>query len=128
MSELLRELKRDEREIEECPVPAAHLSEMLRMVDEGVISGKIAKSVFEEMYRTGKKAGEIVKEKGWVQVSDSSEIDKIIDQVLAANPKEVEAYRKGKEKLFGFFVGQVMKASQGKANPQLVNEILKKKL
>ena len=128
LSELLRELKRDEREIEECPVPAAHLSEMLRMVDEGVISGKIAKSVFEEMYRTGKKAGEIVKEKGWVQVSDSSEIDKIIDQVLAANPKEVEAYRKGKEKLFGFFVGQVMKASQGKANPQLVNEILKKKL
>jgi aspartyl-tRNA(Asn)/glutamyl-tRNA(Gln) amidotransferase subunit B len=128
LSELLRELKRDEREIEECPVPAAHLSEMLRMVDEGVISGKIAKSVFEEMYRTGKKAGEIVKEKGWVQVSDSSEIDKIIDQVLAANPKEVEAYRKGKEKLFGFFVGQVMKATQGKANPQLVNEILKKKL
>jgi aspartyl-tRNA(Asn)/glutamyl-tRNA(Gln) amidotransferase subunit B len=128
LSELLRELKRDEREIEECPVPAAHLSEMLRMVDEGVISGKIAKSVFEEMYRTGKKAGEIVKEKGWVQVSDSSEIDKIIDQVLAANPKEVEAYRKGKEKLFGFFVGQVMKATRGKANPQLVNEILKKKL
>jgi aspartyl-tRNA(Asn)/glutamyl-tRNA(Gln) amidotransferase subunit B len=128
LSELLRELKRDEREIEECPVPAAHLSEMLRMVDEGVISGKIAKSVFEEMYRTGKKAGEIVKEKGWVQVSDSSEIDNIIDQVLAASPKEVEAYRKGKEKLFGFFVGQVMKATQGKANPQLVNEILKKKL
>jgi aspartyl-tRNA(Asn)/glutamyl-tRNA(Gln) amidotransferase subunit B len=128
LSELLRELKRDEREIEECPVPAAHLSEMLRMVDEGVISGKIAKSVFEEMYRTGKKAGEIVKEKGWVQVSDSSEIDKIIDQVLAASPKEVEAYRKGKEKLFGFFVGQVMKATQGKANPQLVNELLKKKL
>jgi aspartyl-tRNA(Asn)/glutamyl-tRNA(Gln) amidotransferase subunit B len=128
LSELLRELKRDEREVEECPVPAPHLSEMLRMMDEGVISGKIAKSVFEEMYRTGKKAPEVVKEKGWVQVSDSSEIDKIIDQVLAANPKEVEAYRKGKEKLFGFFVGQVMKATQGKANPQVVNEMLKKKL
>ena len=128
MSELLRELKRDEREIEECPVPAPHLSEMLRMMEEGVISGKIAKSVFEEMYRTGKRAPEVVKEKGWVQVSDSSEIDRIIDQVLAANPKEVEAYRKGKDKLFGFFVGQVMKATQGKANPQLVNELLKKKL
>jgi aspartyl-tRNA(Asn)/glutamyl-tRNA(Gln) amidotransferase subunit B len=128
MSELLRELKRDEREIEECPVPALHLSEMLRMMEEGVISGKIAKSVFEEMYRTGKQARQIVKERGWVQVTDSSEIDRMIDQVLASNPKEVEAFRKGKEKLFGFFVGQVMKATQGKANPQLVNELLKKKL
>ena len=98
------------------------------MMEDGVISGKIAKSVFEEMYRTGKRAPEVVKEKGWVQVSDSSEIDRMIDQVLAANPKEVEAYRKGKDKLFGFFVGQVMKATQGKANPQLVNELLKKKL
>ena len=128
MSELLRELKRDEREIEECPVPARHLSEMLQMMEEGVISGKIAKSVFEEMYRTGKQAREIVKERGWVQVTDSSEIDRMIDQVLAANPKEVEAFRKGKDKLFGFFVGQVMKATQGKANPQLVNDLLKKKL
>jgi aspartyl-tRNA(Asn)/glutamyl-tRNA(Gln) amidotransferase subunit B len=128
MSELLRELKRDEREIEDCPVPALHLSEMLKMIDDGVISGKIAKNVFEEMYRSGKRAEEIVKEKGWVQVKDSSEIENIIDRVLSANPKEFEAYRKGKEKLFGFFVGQVMKATQGKANPQLVNELLKKKL
>ena len=80
------------------------------------------------MYRSGKRAEEIVKEKGWVQVKDSTEIENMIDQVLSANPKEVEAYRKGKEKLFGFFVGQVMKATQGKANPQLVNELLKKKL
>jgi aspartyl-tRNA(Asn)/glutamyl-tRNA(Gln) amidotransferase subunit B len=128
MSELLRELKRDEREIEDCPVPAPHLSEMLKMIDDGIISGKIAKSVFEEMYRSGKRAEEIVKEKGWVQVTDFTEIEKTIDQVLTANPKEVEAYRKGKEKLFGFFVGQVMKATQGKANPQRVNELLKKKL
>jgi len=128
MSELLRELKRDEREIEDCPVPALHLSEMLKMIDDGVISGKIAKNVFEEMYRSGKRAEEIVKEKGWVQVKDSTEIENMIDQVLFANPKEVEAYRKGKERLFGFFVGQVMKATQGKANPQLVNELLKKKL
>jgi aspartyl-tRNA(Asn)/glutamyl-tRNA(Gln) amidotransferase subunit B len=128
MSELLRELKRDEREIEECPVSAPHLAEMLKMIDDGIISGKIAKSVFEEMYRSGKRAEEIVKEKGWVQVTDSAEIERTVEQVLAANPKEVEAYRKGKEKLFGFFVGQVMKATQGKANPQLVNDLLKEKL
>lgn len=128
MSELLRELKRDEREIEECPVPAQNLAEMLKLIDEGLISGKIAKSVFEEMYRTGKKAEEVVKEKGWVQVTDTSAIEKSIEEILAKNPKEVEEYKKGKEKLFGFFVGQVMKATQGKANPQLVNELLKKNL
>ncbi len=128
MSELLRELKRDEREIEECPVPANHLAEMLKMIEDGTISGKIAKSVFEEMYRTGKQAPAVVKEKGWVQVTDSSEIERMIDGVLAANTKEVENYRQGKEKVFGFFVGQVMKATQGKANPQLVNDLLKKKL
>ena len=128
MSELLRELKKDEREIEECPVPALHLSELLKLIAEGTISGKIAKSVFEEMYRSGKRAEEIVLAEGWVQVSDAAELEKIVEQVLVTNSKEVEAYRKGKEKLFGFFVGQVMKATQGKANPQMVNEILKKKL
>ena len=128
MSELLRELKKDEREIEECPVPALHLSELLKLIAEGTISGKIAKSVFEEMYRSGKRAEEIILAEGWVQVSDAAELEKIVEQVLVTNSKEVEAYRKGKEKLFGFFVGQVMKATQGKANPQMVNEILKKKL
>jgi len=128
MSELLRELKRDEREIEDCPVSAPHLAEMLKMIDDGIISGKIAKSVFEEMYRSGKRAEEVVKEKGWVQVTDFAEIERIVEQVLSASPKEVEAYRKGKDKLFGFFVGQVMKATQGKASPQLVNDLLKKKL
>ena len=128
MSELLRELKRDEREIEECPVPAQNLAQLLNLIDEGLISGKIAKSVFEEMYRTGKKADEIVKEKGWVQVTDTSAIEKTVDEILTKNPREVEEYKKGKEKLFGFFVGQVMKATQGRANPQVVNELLKKKL
>ena len=128
MSELLRELKRDEREIEECPVPASNLAQMLKLIDEGMISGKIAKSVFEEMYRTGKKAGEIVKEKGWIQVTDASAIERAVAEILAQYPKEAEEYRKGREKVFGFFVGQVMKATQGKANPQLVNELLKKKL
>jgi aspartyl-tRNA(Asn)/glutamyl-tRNA(Gln) amidotransferase subunit B len=128
MSELLRELKRDEREIEECPVPAGNLGEILKMIEEGVISGKIAKSVFEEMYQTGRGAQDIVQEKGLVQVTDTSAIERAVDQVLAAHPREVEAYRKGKDKLFGFFVGQVMKATQGKANPAGVNELLKKKL
>jgi aspartyl-tRNA(Asn)/glutamyl-tRNA(Gln) amidotransferase subunit B len=128
MSELLRELKRDEREIEECPVPAENLAELLKLMDDGLISGRIAKSVFEEMYQTGKKAAEIVKEKGWVQVTDTSAIERTVEEVIAKHPKEVEEYKKGKDKLFGFFVGQVMKATQGKANPQLVNDLLKKKL
>lgn len=128
MSELLRELKRDEREIEECPIPALHLAELLRMMEEGMISGKIAKSVFEEMYQSGKRAAEIVQEKGLVQLSDAEAIAKIVDEILTTYPQEVAEYRKGKEKVFGFFVGQVMKATQGKANPRLVNEILKKKL
>lgn len=128
MSELLRELKRDDREIEECPVPAPNLARLLKLIEEGVISGRIAKSVFEEMYHTGKTAEEVVKEKGWVQMTDTSAIEKAIDEILAKNPKEVEEYKKGKEKLFGFFVGQVMKTTHGKANPQIVNELLKKKL
>lgn len=128
MSELLRELKKDEREIEECPVPAQHLAELLRLIDTGVISGKIAKSVFEEMYQSGKRAEEIVREKGLIQLSDAEAITKIVEDILIAHPQEVQEYKKGKEKVFGFFVGQVMKATQGKANPRLVNEILKKKL
>ena len=128
MSELLRELKKDEREIEECPVPAENLAALLRLIDEGVISGKIAKSVFEEMYQTGQKAEEIVKAKGLTQLSDAEAITKLVEDILAAHPQEVAEYRQGKEKVFGFFVGLVMKATQGKANPRLVNEILKKKL
>jgi aspartyl-tRNA(Asn)/glutamyl-tRNA(Gln) amidotransferase subunit B len=128
MSELLRELKKDEREIEECPVPAENLAALLRLIDEGVISGKMAKSVFEEMYQTGQKAEEIVKAKGLSQLSDAEALTKLVEDILAAHPKEVAEYRQGKEKVFGFFVGQVMKATQGKANPRLVNKILKKKL
>ncbi len=128
MSELIRELKRDEREIEACPVTPAHLAELLQLIDTGVVSGKIAKSVFEEMYRSGKAPKVIVEEKGLVQVKDEGAIDALIDAVLAENPKETEDYRAGKEKLFGFFVGQVMKKSKGKANPQMVNDALRKKL
>jgi aspartyl-tRNA(Asn)/glutamyl-tRNA(Gln) amidotransferase subunit B len=93
-----------------------------------MISGKIAKDVFEEMYQTGERPDKIVKEKGWTQILDTDEIDKVIKKVMQSNPKQVEDYNKGKEKLFGFFVGEVMKETKGKANPKLVNELLKEKL
>jgi aspartyl-tRNA(Asn)/glutamyl-tRNA(Gln) amidotransferase subunit B len=128
MGELLRALKEDNREIADCPVTPSLLAEMLKLVESGTISGKIAKTVFDEMYKTGKEPAKIVEEKGLVQVSDTGAIEKIIDEVLASDPDKVADYRGGKEKLFGFFVGQVMKASKGKANPALVNEILLEKL
>ncbi len=95
---------------------------------EGVISGRIAKDVFEIMFQSGKGAAEIVKEKGLEQVSDVQELDALINKILAENPGQVAAYKAGKVKLIGFFVGQVMKATGGKANPGVVNDILKKKL
>jgi aspartyl-tRNA(Asn)/glutamyl-tRNA(Gln) amidotransferase subunit B len=128
MGELLRELKKDEREIDQCPVTPQHLAEMLKMIKEGTISGKIAKDVFEEIYRTGDHPAKIVKEKGWTQIVDRGEIERAIQRVIETNPKLVEDYQKGKEKLFGFFVGEVMKETKGKANPQLLNELLKEKL
>ena len=128
MAELMRELKKDERDIAECPVTPTHLANMLKMIEDGTISGKIAKTVFEEMYRTGKDAEAIVKEKGLIQVTDEGIIQRYIEDVINENPEQVEAYKHGKEKLFGFFIGKVMKKSKGKANPKLVNEILKKRL
>lgn len=128
MGELLGALKSDDREITDCPITPSLLGEMLRLIKDGTISGKIAKTVFEEMYRTGKDASRVVKEKGLVQVTDHGVIEEAIGRVLEANPDLLEAYQKGKEKLFGFFVGQVMKETRGKANPQLVNELLKKRL
>ena len=98
------------------------------MIQEGTISGKIAKDVFEEMYRTGEHPEKIVRDKGWVQILDAGEIERAIERAIEGNPKQVEDYRKGREKLFGFFVGEVMKQTKGKANPKLVNEILRKKL
>jgi aspartyl-tRNA(Asn)/glutamyl-tRNA(Gln) amidotransferase subunit B len=128
MGEVLRALKEDSREISDCPVSPRLLTDMLQLIEKGTISGKIAKTVFDEMYKTVKEPAVIVKEKGLVQVTDTAAIEKIIDDVLAAEASQVEAYRSGKDKLFGFFVGQVMKASKGKANPAMVNELLLKKL
>lgn len=128
MSELLRELKRDEREIEQCPVTPKHLAGMLSMIKNGTISGKIAKVVFEEMYKTGQAPEKIVKDKGWFQILDQNEIESTVERVLDAYSQQVEEYKKGKEKIFGFFIGEVMKQTEGKANPKLVNKILKKRL
>jgi aspartyl-tRNA(Asn)/glutamyl-tRNA(Gln) amidotransferase subunit B len=128
MSELMRELKRDDCEIEACPVAPDNLAELLQLVDKGTVSGKLAKAVFEQMYATGKRAGAIVEEKGLVQVKDEGTIESIVDEVLAENPSEVERYKAGNDKLIGFFVGQIMKKTKGKANPKLANEILSKKL
>jgi aspartyl-tRNA(Asn)/glutamyl-tRNA(Gln) amidotransferase subunit B len=128
MGELMRLLNADSREIEACPLTPERLAGMVKMIDGGVISTKIAKTVFEEMYQTGKDAETVVREKGLVQVSDTGAIEQIIGEVIKANPAQHADYKAGKEKLFGFFVGQVMKASKGKANPELVNQLLKKKL
>ncbi|MBI4621250.1 MAG: Asp-tRNA(Asn)/Glu-tRNA(Gln) amidotransferase subunit GatB [Desulfobacterales bacterium] len=128
MVELLRRLKTDDRDIEECPVSPKLLARMLEMIDDGTISGKIAKTVFEDMYLTGEAPEKIVEKKGLLQVTDQEEVVEVVEKVLAENPKEVENYKKGKTKLFGFFVGQVMKETKGKANPNLVNEILRKML
>lgn len=128
LSELLRELKNASIDITGSRIQAEDLGALIRLVDDKTISGKIAKEVFAEMFTTGRAPGEIVKEKGLVQITDNSAIEKIADEVIAANPKQLEQYRAGKTALMGFFVGQTLKASGGKANPQAVNEILKKKL
>ena len=128
MGSLLGLLKAAGKSIEQAPISASDLAELLKLVDDGTISGKIAKSVFDEMAQSDKSARQIVAEQGLVQISDSSAIDDIVSKILAANPAEVQAYKSGKTKLLGFFVGQVMRETRGQANPKMVNEILVKKL
>ena len=126
---IVKERKLDDRlRIENWPVPADHLAELVELIDKATISGKIAKTVFDEMVTSGKSPADVVRDRGLTQVTDSASITAAIEQVLAAHADKVAEYRGGKEKLFGFFVGQVMKATQGKANPQQVNEILREKL
>jgi aspartyl-tRNA(Asn)/glutamyl-tRNA(Gln) amidotransferase subunit B len=126
---LVQEQKLDEAlVIHDWPVAPARLAAMIKLIDDGQISGKIAKTVFEEMVETGGAPEQIVEEKGLIQVSDEGAILAEIDRILTANVDKVAEYRAGKEKLLGFFVGQVMKATQGKANPKKVNELLKGRL
>ena len=126
--ELLRLLNEENKSIEDCPLKPKQLADMLKLIDKGIISGKIAKKVFDEMYRTGKDPDRIVQEKGLVQISDQNELEDTVTSVIDAHPTEVQRYREGEEKLLGFLVGQVMKKTKGKANPKLVNELLRKKL
>ncbi len=126
--ELFALLNEKNIEITESPISSKNLSKLINLIKDGTISGKIAKSVFEIMGDGDKDPITIVEEKGLRQQSDPKELENIINKVITENPKNVDAYKSGKDKLFGFFVGQVMKNSNGKANPKLVNEILKKKL
>ncbi|HRT69753.1 MAG TPA: Asp-tRNA(Asn)/Glu-tRNA(Gln) amidotransferase subunit GatB [Syntrophales bacterium] len=128
MGELLGHLNEEKKDIKESPVKPADLAELINLIEEGTISGKIAKEVFEEMYRTGKGPRQIVEEKGLVQITDEAALAKVIEEVISANPSQLKEYRSGKDKLFGYFVGQVMRATGGKANPALVNSLLKKML
>src|SRR5438270_10978503 len=126
--ELLRELDAASVAADASPVAPEELGALVRAVEEGRISGKQGKDVLAEMFRTGKGAQAVIEEQGLAQVSDAAEIEKIVTDVMASDPRQLASYRAGKGALFGFFVGQVMKASKGKANPKVVNELLKEKL
>jgi len=128
MGELTRALNDTATTIEQCPVSPAKLAALVRLIDGGTISGTIAKKVFEEVWKNGGDPETIVEQQGLAQVSDTGAIEAAIDQIMAANQGQVDEYRSGKEKVFGFFVGQVMKAMKGKANPTVVNDLLKQKL
>ncbi len=128
MGELSGALNRDDRGIADSPVSADALGVLLQRIQDGTLSGKLAKQVFEAMWNGQGSADEIIEQQGLKQISDTSAIEAIIGEVLESNPKQIEQYRAGQHKLLGFFVGQVMKVTQGKANPQQVNELLKKQL
>ena len=128
MSDLSKNLNSENLTIENSPVDAKRLAEMILMIAKGTISGKIAKTVFAEMWKSADSPEKIVKDKGLVQITDTSAIEGVVAEVIAKNPKAVEEYRAGKKKAIGALVGQVMKLTKGKANPQLVNQLLENKL
>ena len=128
MGELSAELNNENLNISDSKVSSEKLGQLILRIEDGTISGKIAKDIFEKMWSSGKEVDEIIQGEGLEQVTDDKEIESMIDEVIANNPEQLEQYRSGKDRLFGFFVGQVMKASQGKANPKQVNDILKSKL
>ena len=128
MGEFLAELNKENLSIVESKVSAKQLGVLIKRIEDSTISGKIAKEVFEKMWVSSKDTDDIISEQGLQQVTDLSEIEKMVEEVINKNPDQLEKYLSGKDRLFGFFVGQVMKASQGKANPKQVNDILKSKL
>ncbi len=126
MTELLRELKGED--ITMCKVPPTQLAGLLNMVEEGIISGKIAKTVFADMMVTGKDARTVVQEKNLVQLSDEAELQQMVEAIVTANPEQAEQFRQGKTKVMGFFVGQLMQKTKGKANPRIANDLFQKAL
>src|SRR6185295_6504356 len=121
-------LKAEAKDIGASPVNAQSLGELIAYIGKGEVSGKLAKEIFARMFATGESASAIIEREGLKQISDTGALEKIIDEVIAANPKQVEQYRGGKATVLGFFMGQVMKVSRGQANPATVNEILRNKL
>jgi aspartyl-tRNA(Asn)/glutamyl-tRNA(Gln) amidotransferase subunit B len=128
MGDLMGALKAEGKEISDSPVSAANLGELIALIAKGEISGKLAKEIFPKMFASGEAPGAIIEREGLKQISDTGALEKIVDSVIAANPKQVEQYKSGKSTVLGFFVGQIMKASRGQANPAAVNEILRQKL
>ena len=127
-SELFSVLNKKNLSIDESPISPNHLGELIDNIDSGKISSRQAKDIFEEMCETGESANNIINEKGLSQISNEGELEKLVDNVISSNPENVEKYKNGKDKLFGFFVGEAMKLSKGKANPKVLNELLKSKL
>ncbi|MDA2934548.1 Asp-tRNA(Asn)/Glu-tRNA(Gln) amidotransferase subunit GatB [Acidobacteria bacterium AH-259-D05] len=128
LGDLTHHLKQDNRSIAECPVRPEQLADLVRLIDQGEISGKMAKQVFEKLYKTGEDPQTIISQEGLQQISDQDQLQSIVEHVLESNPKQVEAYRAGKTGLLGFFMGQVMKETGGQANPQMVTQMLQVKL
>ena len=128
MGDITGYLKENKLEIGQTKLSPENLADMISLIEKGTISNKIAKDIIAEMLETGAKAQDIVSKKGLSVISDEGELIAIVEKIINDNPNQVSAYKSGKDKLFGFFVGQAMKATQGRANPQLINDIIKKKL
>jgi aspartyl-tRNA(Asn)/glutamyl-tRNA(Gln) amidotransferase subunit B len=128
MGELMRYLNEEKIEIDKSPISPEKLVEMLKLIDEGVISGKMAKDVFEKMFKTGRDASQIVKESGITQITDENELFEVIDNVIKGNPKSVNDFNEGKEKVLNFLVGQVMRYTKGRAKPDFVFEAIKQRI
>lgn len=127
-SELLGYLNSQDKELEETRITAKSLGDMIQLIDKGTISSKLAKKVFKELVEKGGDPAKIVEEKGWVQISDEGKLKEIVTEVLQANPQSVTDYKNGKDRALGFLVGQVMKATKGKANPKMVNQLILKNM
>ncbi len=124
MGDFAKVLNENELEINESKITEENLAQLITLIDKGTISSKIAKTVFEEMFKTGEMAKDIVEKKGLVQMSDEGAIKAIVEKVVEANPQSIADYKAGKDRAIGFLVGQIMKETKGKANPQIVNKLL----